>query len=398
VLALQTEIVHKPRKKKWIVIGIIALIVLIAAINITIMQTKKNSSTADLQFVKVTEKELSNTKLVAGQVVPANIESLYPDPTKGKVKELFVKEGQVVEKGQKLFIYDNPELSIQLKQLDIDKKSAKMRYDEGKRKVASVQNEIKKAKDANAPKEMTDPLEAQLQDLQFQQKTTELEMEKNKLLEEDLQNKQNELTVFSTFAGVVQKVNKDSGQSAGQTAGAQSNPIVQISSRDPFVIQGTLTELQKSQIQPNQPITITAKAISNKTWKGKITEISEYPSTMDSAQNLSAAAGQQSQNISFYNFKAALDSQDGLSPGYHVSIQVNLSAKKMLAVPSSGILEKGNSRFVYVVKKNKLHKQTVNTGIGDGNSTEILEGLKAGEKVVKSPSANVYEGMEVKAN
>ncbi|MDP4157244.1 MAG: HlyD family efflux transporter periplasmic adaptor subunit, partial [Bacillota bacterium] len=176
----------------------------------------------------------------------------------------------------------------------------------------------------------------------------------------------------------------------------QSNPVVQIASKDPFIIQGTLTELQKSQIQPNQPITVTAKAFANKTWAGKITEISEYPTSDESGQSPLASAGQQAQNISYYNFKAALDSQAGLSPGYHVSIQVNLSTKKMLTLPSNSIVDKGNSRFVYVLRNHKLHKQTVSTGIGDGNLTEVLKGLKVGEKVVKNPSANVYEGLEVK--
>jgi multidrug efflux pump subunit AcrA (membrane-fusion protein) len=47
-------------------------------------------------------KLLSNTKLIAGQIVPGKIETFYPDATKGKVKEIFVKEGQKITKGQKL--------------------------------------------------------------------------------------------------------------------------------------------------------------------------------------------------------------------------------------------------------------------------------------------------------
>jgi HlyD family secretion protein len=395
-VTLQPEHIPQPRKKKWIVISIVLLIVIIAAINITVIQSKKNNSVKDLNFASVTNKELSNTKLVSGRIVPGNIETIYQDPAKGTVKELFVKEGQEVTKGQKLFSYDNPELSIQIRQLEIDKKSTKIRYDQGNKKIVSLQNEIKKAKDANSPKEVTDPLDAQLEDLQYQQQTTELEIEKNKLQEEDLQNKQKALTVYSSYGGIVQKVNKDAGQNTSQALGTQANPVVQIASKDPFIIQGTLTELQKSQLQPNQPITVTAKAFANKTWAGKITEISEYPTSDEAGQSALASAGQQSQNISYYNFKAALDSQEGLSPGYHVSIQVNLSTKKMLAVPSNSIVDKGNSRFVYVVRNNKLHKQTVTTGIGDGNLTEILKGLKVGEKIVKNPSTNVYEGLEVK--
>lgn len=393
---LQPEIVQKPSKKKWIALVVLLLIVIIVAINIAVIQSKKTNSVRDLSFSTVTNKELSNTKLVAGRVVPGNIDTFYPDPAKGTVNEIYVNEGDEVSKGQKLFSYGNPELSIQIRQLELDKKSAKIRYDQGQDKISSLQNEIKKAKDTNAPKEVTDPLHAQLQDLQFQQQTIELEMEKNKLQEEDLQNKQKNLTVYSNYGGIVQKVNKDAGQNTAQVVGGQSNPVVQIASKDPFMIQGTLTELQKSQLQPGQVITVTAKAVANQTWKGKITEISEYPTSDDAGQSLAAAAGQQAQNISYYNFKASLDSQDGLSPGYHVSIQVNLSTKKMLAVPSNSIVDKGNSRYVYVVRNNKLHKQTVTTGMGDGNSTEILKGLKAGEKVVKNPSANVYEGLEVK--
>lgn len=394
---MQTEPILTPkRRKKWIVIGIIALIVIIAAINIAVMQNKKIGATDDIKFAKAAEKELSNTKLIAGRVAPVNLETFYADPTKGKVKEIFVKEGQELTKGQKLFTYDNPELSIQLKQLEIDKKSAQMRYDQGKEKISSLQKEIQKAEDAKSAIEVLDPLETQLQDLQFQQKTTELEMEKNKLQEEDLQNKQNDLIVYSNGGGIVQKAGKDVGQSTTQAAGAQTSPIIQIASKDPFIIKGTLTELQKSQIQPNQPIKVTAKAAANKSWTGKITEISQYPTADESEQTIAATAGQQTQNISYYNYKASLDSQEGLSPGYHVSIQVNLATKKMLVIPSSSIVEKGDSRYVYVVKKNKLHKQTVTTGMGDGDSTEVIDGLKTGDQIVKNPSANVHDGLEVK--
>ncbi len=52
--------------------------------------------------------------------------------------------------------------------------------------------------------------------------------------------------------------------------------------------------------------------------------------------------------MSQYTYKASLDSQDGLSPGYHVSLQVNLENKKMVAVPTKSIVEKDDDAFVYV--------------------------------------------------
>ncbi|MCQ6526076.1 MULTISPECIES: efflux RND transporter periplasmic adaptor subunit [Bacillus] len=382
------------KKKKWIIIGVIALIVIVAAVNIFVMQgKKKGTATTDaVSFEKVTERKLNNTKLISGQVKPGNIESFYADPTKGKVKDIAVKEGQEVEKGTKLFSYDNEEINLQMKQADLDQKMADMRYDQGKKKIDSLKKEIKKVKDSGAGKEVTDPMEEQVSELEMAQKTTDLEKEKGKLQKEELSKKQKELTIYSNFTGVVQKLDKDAAQSSSQALGGQGKAFLQVASKDPFQVQGTLTELQKSQIQKDQTFTVTAKANNKKKWTGKITEVSEFPTSAEMAQ----AAGEGTQNMSQYTYKASLDSQDGLSPGYHVSLQVNLENKTMIAVPSKSIVEKGEDAFVYIEEKGKLRKQNVKKGSTDGDWTEIVEGATVGQKVVKNPSDDVYDGMEVK--
>ncbi|EOO73037.1 MULTISPECIES: efflux RND transporter periplasmic adaptor subunit [Bacillus cereus group] len=382
------------KKKKWIIIGVIALIVIVAAINIFVMQGKKKGTakTDAVSFEKVTERKLNNTKLISGQVKPGNIESFYADPTKGKVKDIAVKEGQEVEKGTKLFSYDNEEINLQMKQADLDQKMADMRYDQGKKKIDSLKKEIKKVKDGGAGKEVTDPMEEQVSELEMAQKTTDLEKEKGKLQKEELNKKQKELTIYSNFTGVVQKLDKDAAQSSSQALGGQGKAFLQVASKDPFQVQGTLTELQKSQIQKDQTFTVTAKANNKKKWTGKITEVSEFPTSAEMAQ----AAGEGTQNMSQYTYKASLDSQDGLSPGYHVSLQVNLENKTMIAVPTKSIVEKGEDAFVYIEEKGKLQKQNVKKGSTDGDWTEIVEGVTVGQKVVKNPSDNVYDGMEVK--
>lgn len=382
------------KKKKWIIIGVIALIVIVAAVNIFVMQGKKKgtANTDAVSFEKVTERKLNNTKLISGQVKPGNIESFYADPTKGKVKDIAVKEGQEVEKGTKLFSYDNEEINLQMKQADLDQKMADMRYDQGKKKIDSLKKEIKKVKDSGAGKEVTDPMEEQVSELEMAQKTTDLEKEKGKLQKEELSKKQKELTIYSNFTGVVQKLDKDAAQSSSQALGGQGKAFLQVASKDPFQVQGTLTELQKSQIQKDQTFTVTAKANNKKKWTGKITEVSEFPTSAEMAQ----AAGEGTQNMSQYTYKASLDGQDGLSPGYHVSLQVNLENKTMIAVPTKSIVEKGEDAFVYIEEKGKLQKQNVKKGSTDGDWTEIVEGVTVGQKVVKNPSDNVYDGMEVK--
>ncbi|PEZ03458.1 efflux transporter periplasmic adaptor subunit [Bacillus sp. AFS018417] len=390
------ETVHTPnKKKKWIVVGIIALIVIVAAVNIFIMQSKKKGSTADVKFTEVAERQLNNTKLVSGQVKPGNIESFYADMTKGKVKDIAVKEGQEVKKGDKLFSYDNEEINLQMQQAEIDQEMASMRYDQGQKKIDSLKQDIKKAKDSGAEKAVIESLESQLSDLEMTQKAATLEKEKGNLHIEELKKKQGELTVYSNFAGVVQKLDKDATQGSTQAMGGQGKPFLQIASKDPFQVQGTLTELQKSQIQKDQTVTVTAKAAPKKKWTGKITEVSEYPTSAD--VNTQAMTGAEAgQNMSYYTYKATLDSQDGLSPGYHVSLQVNLENRKMIAVPRKSIVEEKDDAFVYVEDKGKLRKQMVKKGSSDGDWVEVLEGVTVGQKVVENPSDKVFDGMEVK--
>ncbi|EKS8379199.1 efflux transporter periplasmic adaptor subunit [Bacillus cereus] len=393
---LQNTVRTPKKKKKWIIFGVIALIIIVAAINIFIMQGEKKGSvkTDSVSFEKVTERNFNNSKLISGQVKPENIESFYADPTKGKVKDIEVKEGQKVEKGTKLFSYDNEEINLQMKQAELDQKMADMRYDQGKKKIDSLKKEIKKAKDSGAGKEVTDPMDEQVSELEIAQKTTDLEKEKGKLQKEELSKKQKELTIYSNFAGVVQKLDRDAAQSSSQALGGQGKAFLQVASKDLFQVQGTLTELQKSQIQKDQTVTVTAKANNKKKWTGKITEVSEFPTSAEMAQP--GGMGEATQNMSQYTYKASLDSQDGLSPGYHVSLQVSLENKTMIAVSSKSIVEKGDDAFVYVEEKGKLRKQNVKKGSTDGEWTEIVEGVTVGQKVVKNPSDDVYEGLEVK--
>ncbi|UTM18250.1 efflux RND transporter periplasmic adaptor subunit [Bacillus paranthracis] len=388
--------VHTSNKKKRIIVSVIILITIVAAINIFVMQSTKKGEvkTGTVSFEKVSERKLNNTKLISGQVKPGNIEGFYTDSTKGKVKDITVKEGQEVEKGTKLFSYDNEEINLKMKQAELDQKMADMRYNQSKKKIDSLKQEIKKTKDSGATTEIINPLEEQLNELEMQQKTTELEKQKGKLQAEELKKQQKELTIYSNFAGVVQKLDKDAAQSSSQAVGGQGKAFLQIASKDPFQIQGTLTELQKSQIQKDQTFTVTAKANNKKKWTGKITEVSEFPTSAEMAQ--AGGVGEATQNMSQYTYKASLDSQDGLSPGYHVSLQVNLGNKKMVAVPTKSIVEKGDDAFVYVEDKGKLRKQNVKKGSTDGDWTEIVEGVTVGQKVVKNPSEDVYDGMEVK--
>ena len=68
------------------------------------------------------------------------------------MKNIEVKEGQEVEKGTKLFSYDNEEINLQMKQAELDQKVADMRYDQGKRKLIRSRKKLRRRKIAELGK------------------------------------------------------------------------------------------------------------------------------------------------------------------------------------------------------------------------------------------------------
>ena len=77
-----------------------------------------------------------------------------------------------------------------------------------------------------------------------------------------------------------------------------------------------------------------------------------------------------------------------LMPGMACSVKfVPYSKKEAIAVPSSAVHEEDDQNFVYVVdKKGKQHKREVTVGHIEGDNTEILSGLRAGEEILERPS------------
>lgn len=400
----------KSSKKKWIFIGVIVFIIAALGANIAIVKNKAIKTAENIKFASVTEKEITNTKLISGMIAPGKREMIYADTAKGKINEVYVKEGQKVKADQKLFSYQNPEITTQIKQNQIDRRMADTRYEQNQSKINFINEQIRDEK-KKSKEQVTDPLqneiqetqsqqtmtdlEAQLKDAEYQQRTIALELEKIKLQADDLQRKFADLVVYSSMEGLIQSVNKDSLNGSSQTAEV-SNPIVQIIAEGDYLIEGTLTELQKMYIKPNQPITIRSKANTSGTWKGKITEVSEFPTSENGSAAEFSSSGQGTQNISHYNFKASVNSKEGLSSGYHVSIQVELPGTVSSAVRRTSIIKDEESQYVFVLDGKRLRRQQVATGVSNGDWVEVTEGLDFKDKVVLNPTSKVHDGMEVR--
>ena len=73
------------------------------------------------------------------------------------------------------------------------------------------------------------------------------------------------------------------------------------------------------------------------------------------------------------------------------------ASQPVTLVPRSAVRTVGSDSFVFVFADNTVERRTVRTGGIDGTRIEIMAGLRAGERVVTAPPANLGAGARVRA-
>ncbi|UPM54637.1 efflux RND transporter periplasmic adaptor subunit [Gottfriedia acidiceleris] len=401
-----------PRQKKIILMGIIVLFIVSVVLSVAVVEIKKSKSKT-LQFISPTVKNFTKTETVSGSVVQSQTETIYVNPTKGSINEIFVKEGDTVTKGQKLFSYEDTTIAAELGQAEVNKKLAETTVTQKNDQIVSLEKDIQNAISASTSTSNTSDVNktdknaanitntSEIQSLQAELNTTKeelnaahLKVEQYTLEVEKLKAQQESLIVNSNNDGVVLNLNKSIGQGYKATDKQQIS-IMQIASNEPFQIEGKLTEEEKAKVEPGQAIKVTSKVVADKNWKGSISEVSNYPMN-DQSTNQDKNSKKEAKP--YYTFRATLDSQENLYPGYETNLEVVVQSKDLLAIPVTSVKGSGKSKYVYVLKKGTIYKQNVKTGQKQGKYIAILKGVKEGDKVGKNPSWTVRPGTKIDLN
>lgn len=85
-----------------------------------------------------------------------------------------------------------------------------------------------------------------------------------------------------------------------------------------------------------------------------------------------------------------------LMPGMLMRVSLTIDNSVQLVIPVQSLLYAGQQRYVYVVDAdNKVHRRDVTIGRNMGEQVTIVEGLKAGERVISAGAVKVREGSVV---
>ena len=133
-----------------------------------------------------------------------------------------------------------------------------------------------------------------------------------------------------------------------------------------------MDEVDAPKISEGQPVRITLDALPGKSFAGKVRRVAPYVSAVEKqARTVEIEA-------TFDNPAAA----GRLLVGYSADVEVILDVRKdVLRVPTSALLQGGR---VLLLEDGQLVERPVKTGLANWEHTEIVEGLKGGERIVIS--------------
>ena len=211
----------------------------------------------------------------------------------------------------------------------------------------------------------------------------------------DTQKQMENYTITSPISGTVIQKNVKAGDTVGTDTTA-SETLCTIYDLSYLEMTLNVDELEILSIKEGQTVTITADAISDRTFTGVVTSVS--------------AAGTTTGGTTTYPVTIRIDDTGDLLPGMNATAEIEVSsASNALAVPNGSVV-RGN--YVLVTKDspsaaNAVQDMTapdgyvyvkITTGTSDNDSIEVTGGLQEGDTIAYDANAaekqNASDGME----
>jgi multidrug efflux system membrane fusion protein len=306
-----------------------------------------------------------------GTLQPSDLMEIKPEAN-GKFINVMVDEGQIVRKGDPLFVIDSQRYEIKLQEAE-----AQLAIDQaGYEAVQKKMNRYKGLAERDlVAKTEWDELKAQLKKAQA---GLDLDNARLKLAQLELE----ECTLHSPLDGRVGTVDASEGQ---QVSSGQSDPLTTIAKLDPLHVEFNVTE-KEFPLLPKDAISFKVQALCTHGMdgcaSGTVTFIDNH---------FDPKTGQ-------LLVKGKIDNPDlALRPGQSVRVHIPVSlTENAKTIPQKAIRYNQQGPYVYVVNDDMtVATRQLILGKEHGNEQIVLEGVGPDERVILEGHLRISPGLKV---
>jgi len=334
--------------------------------------------------------------VATGYVVPQRKANISPR-IGGRVAKIFVEDGTVVKAGQVIAVLEDADYRAQLAQAHADFKSAQAR---AKRTEVDLQDaqrqyereQILQRKGVSTPAAL-DTATARLGSAKAALAAGEADVAAAKARVEVARVNLDNCYVRAPFSGRITQKLTDVGEivfgftSAGN---AGSGGIASLADFDSLQVEADVSESQVAKLTIGTPAEIVLDAFPDRRYRAKVGEV---------RPRVDRAKATVTVKVAFVD-----DAKDVLPDmGAKVTFlnrPLDEAAQKAPPTPAiapDAVVDRGETKAVFVVQQNETVKSVpVVTGAPLGNLLSLREGPPPGTRVVRSPPADLKDGMRVK--
>lgn len=366
---------------KWI--GIAAVV---AALGFAAWTYFKPEDQVNYLTQPVSRIDINQTVSATGEISAAQLVTVGSQAS-GQIKKLHVKIGQQVKKGDLIAEIDS---TTQLNELNtnkakLDTYQAQLVSAQIKQRTADKKYKREKAlwaEDATSKQELEDAedtlaaAKASVAELKSLIKQTQISINTS---EADL----GYTRIMATMDGTVVSIPVEEGQTVNAN---QTTPtIVQLADLSKMLNKMQIAEGDAGKVKAGQKLTFTILSQPDNPRAAVIDTVDPGLTTM--SQGSYTTSTDTTDTAIYYYARALVPNEDGsLHIGMTTENTITINqAKNVLSVPNLAVKTQKGKKVVRVLDdKNQPQQREIKTGLSDGTNTQVLSGLKEGEKVIIS--------------
>lgn len=285
----------------------------------------------------------------------------------GYVRQLHVKVGDKVAKGQLLVSLDNADLQAKLAQVEASITEAEAAY-------ANAEKDYQRYQSLFADQSAT---QKELDDMTARYRMGKARLEAARQMRNEVEAQFAYARIKAPFAGVVTNTFTEEGDLA-----SPGHPLVAVEAPGRFEVKAQIPENAISQVAEGDPAEVWIKTLGKKL-KGSVSELSS------SARN---TGGQYQATITLE--ETDKDLRSGMYATLLFQRKANgAQADTLLLIPAEALVQRGQLSGVFTVSQsNTALLRWLRLGRTYGDQVEVLSGLRPGETYVFSATGKLYNG------
>ncbi|MEX0719666.1 MAG: efflux RND transporter periplasmic adaptor subunit [Balneolaceae bacterium] len=316
-------------------------------------QENRNTVIPAVEAVQARYGSLPLVERFSGNVRSENQVALYPEIT-ANVEQVFVENGDIVEKGQQLVKLDSNQLEQELQQAKSGAKINNAQLKQAQARLAELESQYRRIKQL-AERELTsdlslEQLEAQMSSAEADVELAEAQLEQTQSLVAQRENQLSKTTLRAPFSGTVGQRNAEPGMQA-----SPSTQLFLIGDLSKLRVEIVLTEDMLNHISIGQSARILVGNNDAQTIEGKVTRISPFLNRLTRSTEA----------------EIDVDNRDNLlRPGMFVPVDVHFGeSEQATLIPTSALYTDPSSGEEGVFVATSLGSEIEPTSKSDTNDT-----------------------------